>query len=345
MWYGKKMEKFSLNQQAGFNNRAQSSGLVNTIMSFELFVGKKAGARINEEDLVYFNKYPEEEIRADVAEVKDFFKKYFQGDNAEFRPSMLAEELVKIGGRFDLFGEGSTVDQASSYDDYKNNADDVAQVPVLPRDKKDERLLRPMQRFVIDVTTDKVERMGEKINKLSAELRNGKLSNVKYFPSLPKGKGLQDIPRFIVGIDEEELFAFFEKAKPALDRSVGVDEKRFKELYAEFSRGVCEKIVTSARTQVELLAEYARTMKMQNENVDRILELLSSPLGGLYQTLEYVSALNVEALGIEDANNKKNVSTYIEMIKKVLSAGVAVERSLEDKIKKTSTQIMSEALH
>lgn len=335
------MENFGI-QQPGFNSRAREGGLVPALKSFELFVGKTAGSRIKMEDPIFREKYPEEEIRADIAETTAFFKKYFQGDNAEFRPSMLAEELVKIGGRFGLFGEGGTVDQSAPYDDYKHNADVVAKVTNNIRDKKDERLLRPSERFVIDVTTDQGERSEEKANKLSGELRSGKLSEVKYFPGI--GRGLHEVPRFVLEIDEEEIFTFFEKAKTSLDSANGVNEKRFAEQYEIFSHGVCKKILSSARAQVKYIMECAIDASLPTEISNKAAMYLNAPLGGFYEALEYVDGVNPASLGITNEDNKIKVSIYLTMVKKILRVGVAIERALEEKKKRASTQ-GSEALH
>lgn len=337
------MENFGQAQQAGFNSRAQDGGLVHALRSFELFVGKTAGARIELEDPVFHDKYPQEEIRADVAESTAFFKKYFQGSNAEFRPSMLAEELIKIGGKFNLFGEGATVDQASSYDDYKNNADAVAKVSVEIRDKKDERLLRTSERFVIDVTTDKGERLAEKNNKLSSELRNGKLSEVKYFPGI--GRGLHDVPRFVLEIDEDELFAFFEKAKTSLDSANGVNEKRFASQYELFSHEVCKKILYSSRAQVKYIMECATSASLPAEVSKKTATYLNSPLGGFYEAIEYVEGIDPTIAIAASESDKIKIPKYLAIVKKILRVGVAIERALEKKEKRASTHQASETLH
>ncbi|MBI5799062.1 MAG: hypothetical protein HZB10_03980 [Candidatus Yonathbacteria bacterium] len=322
------MENFGI-EQLGFNNRAREGGLVPTIESFEILAGK-AGQRIQIKNNPAFEKtYSPDVIHADAVESDAFFKKYHQQDSSEFRPAMLAEELIKIGGTFGLFGSRAKVMQASQYDDYKNNADVIVEIATEYHEKKDEKFLRPKERFVIDITTDKGERFAEKIANLSAELRNGRMTNVKYFPG---GVGsLREIPRFILAVDDEELLAFFAKAKQALDRAGGASEKRFADQYEEFSLSACEKILSNARLQVEYIAQCAVRESFPRECSERLLALLSSPLGGFYQTLEYIEGLNVENFGITDEGKKKMNAGYISMMKKILEVGVTIDRVLNEK--------------
>lgn len=343
VWHSKEMENFGTFESArrGFNSLAQEEGLVPALESFELLAGK-AGQRIQIKNNPIFERtHTQEVLHADSAESDAFFKKYFQESSAQFRPAMLAEELVKVGGTFELFGSNAKIMQSSQYDDYKNSADFIVEVATDYRDKKDEKLLRPKERFVIDITTDKGERFNEKIMNLSAELRSGRMTDVKYFPS-PMGS-LKDVPRFVLAVDDEELLAFFKKAKPALDRAGGVNEKRFGEQYADFSLDACEKILENGRLQVEYIVICAQKESLPREIGERITSLLNSPLGGFYQTLEYVDGVNVESLGITDEGKKKMNAGYVAMMKKILGAGVSIERALHEK--RASTQKGSEALH
>lgn len=325
----------------GFNSRAKEEGLVSALESFELLAGKQ-GQRIQIEESV-FTRYSPAEKEKDIAESGAFFRKYYQGTNAQFRPSMLAEELVKVGGSFGLFGDKAEVMQSSQYDDYKNNADFIVEIPTDYRDKKDEKLLRPKTRFVIDVTTDGGDRLNEKLANLSAELNNGKLTDIKYFPKL--GGSLNGIPRFVLEVDEELLLEFFNKAKASLDRAGGVDEKRFAEQYDWFSRSANKKIAESIQAQVTYVMERAVTNSLPKEIAERTKELLSSPLGGFYQTLEYLYDINVESFSIADEGQRKNTTAYLEIVKKLLGVGASIERVMEEKEKRASTQQVSEALH
>lgn len=290
------------------------------------------------DDPVYVQKYSKKVVDEDIAESEMLFRKFKDNDetgNAEFRPSMLLEELFKVGGRLGLFGEGSTVDQGSSYDDYKNHADVIVRLSFQVRDKKDE-LIRPIQRFIIDATTKDNQAVTEKLKTLTAELRNGKLSQAKYYPSINPTKGLTDVPRFVVQIDETELVSFFNKAKTSLDRVGGIDEKLFRQQYDDFAKGICEKIMSGAMTQISYLVENAQGLEMPEKTASRIQELLRSPLGGLYQTFEYLNSLDVSSFGINDKNNENNIRSYIEIMKKIIQAAIAVERVYEVKVKKSS---------
>lgn len=347
VWYGKKMENISVPQQSGFNNKAQQSGLVPALRNFELFVRSTAGGRIKMDDPAYVKKYSQKVVNDDIAEAEMLFRKFKDRDeagNVEFRPSMLLEELFKIGGKLGLFGDGSTVDQGSPYDDYKNHADVIVKLPFDVRDKKDE-LIRPVQRFILDATTKDNQAVTEKLKTLAAELKNGKLSQAKYYPSLRPNDGLLDVPRFVVQIDEAELVSFFDKAKTSLDRAGGIDEKLFKQQYDGFAKGVCEKIISGAQLQISDLVENAQEFEMPEKTANRIQELLRSPLGGLFQTFEYLNSLAVSSFGIKDKNNEENVKSYIEIMKKIIQAAIAVERVYDTKIKKAPTQQVSEALH
>jgi hypothetical protein len=270
---------------------------------------------------------------------------------------MLTEGIIKVGDKFELFGEGTEIKQASQFDDYTNNADFIVKVKNEIRDKKDERMLRPNERFVLDTTTAGGDRLAEKVEKLFGELRDGILTEVKYFPGSLSG-GLRDVPRFVLEINEEELVEFFKNAKSSLDRAPGINEKRFGEVYTEFARLARKKILLNARAQVAYLAESARSISVPDEVSNQITTLLASPLGGFYQTLEYVESLNVSTLGLanegapksltltrhdsaeaasngltrhDSAESKKKTARYFVMMKKILSVGVAIERSLEEK--------------
>ncbi len=345
VWYNINMENFGSGrspEQGGFNKNAYEQGLFPALVSFELLAGKE-GKRIQIDNPLFSVTYPPDEIRADSAESEAFFRKYFKEDKASFRPSMLAEELVKIGGSFSLFGDKAKIEQASLYDDYKNNADFIVKIKNEIRDRKDEKFLHANERFILDVTTDTGDRVEEKVKKISAELRNGKLTNIKY--STDFNGALQDVPRFVLQINEEELFEFFKKAKPTLDNAGGINRKSFGEQYDIFSFGACEKILTGARTQIEFLVQSARSVSFPENIAEHIVELLSSHLGGFYQALEYVDGINSATLNAVQDDKRTMASRYIYMIKKILSVGVAIERVLEEKEKRTSTQQRSEALH
>jgi hypothetical protein len=342
--------------QPGFNHRVQEQGLSPSLKAFELLVGR-AGARISSDDEFFKNKYTPEEVHRDIALSKELFTKFTDASKVEFRPSMLTEGIIKVGDKFELFGEGTEIKQASQFDDYTNNADFIVKVKNEIRDKKDERMLRPNERFVLDTTTAGGDRLAEKVEKLFGELRDGILTEVKYFPGSLSG-GLRDVPRFVLEINEEELVEFFKNAKSSLDRAPGINEKRFGEVYTEFARLARKKILLNARAQVAYLAESARSISVPDEVSNQITTLLASPLGGFYQTLEYVESLNVSTLGLanegapksltltrhdsaeaasngltrhDSAESKKKTARYFVMMKKILSVGVAIERSLEEK--------------
>lgn len=185
--------------------------------------------------------------------------------------------------------------------------------------------------------------MKEKVTNLAAELRNGKLSEVKYFPAT--GGALAEVPRFVLQISEDELLKFFKTAKPALDRAGGVSREDFSEKYDAFSQAACEKVFAEAQAQVENIAQWATMSALPREVAGRITALLSSPLGGFYQTLEYVDAIDVATFDIKNPDDKIKLPRYLAMMKTILRVGVAIERVLEEKEKRAPTQQVSEALH
>jgi hypothetical protein len=338
------MESFPqpIEAKPGFSKKITEEGLIPALRSFEHIASEKKRIQIKDNP-IFEERYGAQEVHADTAEADSFFRKYFQGDGAEFRPSMLAEELVKVGGEFGLFGNRAEIMQASQYDDYKHNTDFIVTVQNDIRDKKDEEILRARERFILDVTTDQGDRLKEKAENLAAELRNGKLTEVKYFPAT--GGTLSDVPRFVLQVNEEELLAFFKKAKPVLDCAGKVDRKEFTEKYDTFSQAACEKILSGARAQVENIVQWAKMSSLPYEVAAHIATLLSSRLGEFHQTLEYVDTTDPASFDIKKADDKIKVSRYLAMIKTVLRVGVAIERVLEEKEKRASTQQVSEALH
>lgn len=338
------MESFPQPVEAkpGFSKKITEEGLVHTLRSFEHIASEKKRIQIKDNP-VFEERYGAQEVYADTEEADSFFRKYFQGGDAEFRPSMLAEELVKVGGEFGLFGDKAEIVQASQYDDYKHNTDFIVTVQNEIRDKKDEDILRARERFILDVTTDQGDRLKEKAEKLAAELRNGKLTEVKYFPAT--GGVLADVPRFVLQVNEDELLAFFKKAKPALDRAGEVDREGFGEKYDTFSQAACEKILSGARVQVENILQWAKMSSLPPEVATQITTLLSSRLGEFHQALEYVDGVDSASFDIKNPDDKIKLPRYLAMIKTVLRVGVAIERVLEEKEKRASTQQVSEALH
>lgn len=338
------MESFPQPVEAkpGFSKKVTEEGLVHALRSFEHIASETK--RIQVKDNPVFEKYyGAQEVYTDAAQADSFFRKYFQGGDAEFRPSMLAEELVKVGGEFGLFGGKAEVMQASQYDDYKHNTDFIVTVQNEIRDEKDEEVLRARERFILDVTTDQGDRFKEKAENLAAELRNGKLTEIKYFPAT--GGALADVPRFVLQVNEDELVEFFKKAKPALDRAGEIDREKFSEKYESFSRAACEKILSGARAQVGNIVQWAKMSSLPPEVAAQITTLLSSRLGEFRQTLEYVDDIDPESFEIQKPDDKIKLPRYLAMIKTILRVGVVIERVLEEKEKRASTQQVSEALH
>lgn len=149
------MESFPqpIEAKPGFSKKVSEEGLVPALRSFEHIASEQKRIQVKDNPL-FERHYGAQVVYEDTAQADAFFRKYFQGGDAEFRPSMLAEELIKVGGEFELFGDNAEVTQASQYDDYKHNADFIVAIKNEIRDEKDEDVLRARERFVLDVTTD-----------------------------------------------------------------------------------------------------------------------------------------------------------------------------------------------
>ncbi len=332
-WYNIKMlERLNTNFNGRFNEKVIQGGLIAAIDSFGLFVAGKGSKRIELNDAMFAASYSPDEIRGDTIIAKALYVKFHKNEaSAEFRPSMLAEQLVKVGESFDLFGNGSKILQSTQFDDYKNHADFFVNVQNDIRDKKDEILLSRNVRFIIDVTTDDVR---EKAKKISNEFANGKLTDAKYDPET--GRALRDVPRFVMSINEEELFEFFKKAKYSLDRANGVNEKYFHEQYNSFAYGACVKILDAVRIQIESLVGLAQNASLPKDVAQQISTYVGSRLGAPYQTLEYIDGLKTSSFGAMTEDRKIMITRYLSMMKKILRVGIAIDRILEEKEKRAS---------
>lgn len=165
-------------------------------------------ARINPETFKGAQFFNDEEIDADLAYVEER-EKYFEEKYRSYTPEqriirenaeVIEVMMPMIIRDFDWLGNNTNIIYTSRYDDIANGIDSVAQL-MEPKDTWNVGM-------EIDFTSSEAE-MSDKILKIEARIKEGKMSFVKYFDSPTTGK-LRNIkmPKVAFGAPAKEINDF-----------------------------------------------------------------------------------------------------------------------------------------
>lgn len=140
---------------------------------------------------------PMEEISADMAEVAQLKKIFEEKDSPEDRElHAYAQVLEMIVMEFSNAWLPGYLSKASEYDDIKRKTDLFLEI---------EDDAEKVMRLALDVTSSRTG-ASKKIKEVLGELKQGSFHAVKYFKSeLDESMGQQEMPRFIIGADVQEI--------------------------------------------------------------------------------------------------------------------------------------------
>lgn len=223
-------------------------------------IKKKAEPYTPKED-DFTDLYPQAEINADLALVAERKKQFAENETergvlfkriSDVFEGVVVEQAEQNG----WFGESVTFYPTSSYDDIVNGVDGVAEFYTFEEDTEGNEQRSPLQSamsFDVVFSAD-AERITKKLERTSKMIREGKLTEVKYFEDEHGNKKSIKAPRIVLG-------SRLSSAEKLIDLWGSKSADKNKQL-AEHPMQI--KLLLESYIQLRHFAEYAKEHKQMD---------------------------------------------------------------------------------
>ncbi|MEK7614124.1 MAG: hypothetical protein AAB428_00445 [Patescibacteria group bacterium] len=251
----------------------------------------------------------------------------------------LAETIPLLGNTLGFFGkdrDGRDIEvkiyaTAPSEDLGPPYADLIFEIKnVLPDDMGKKINPKSVTRFLVDVTTETIRAVEEKVDRAEENFKRGKLHDLRFFrPSgNPLAKvGVPNAPNLILSIDQEEMINFLREVRPYVDAERGaiINKEKFEARYHDFAEDLRETLYTQAIEQTITFVAIMDEQKIVSTNDCKMIEDLMTThmIADAYKAIEGLIRKIENSNDLGQGNKNKTLS-YLGSLKNLAEAALSL---------------------